>query len=208
MKKYDVKYQWKEEKFFQRMHLDTESSLNRKIRNQISNLKQIAEQTMNIQTRYLEEDKQWHTGIREVDLCEKKIICLVYASENTIDILNEIEEKGDYLEGFIFHELINDMLFYAADQLYDFLIKQYKKKGIFLTRQFFPGENGISLDLQQSLLYRMKKESKLPVEINSHYMLIPEKAMLYVVGADEKNLEITWKHTCKMCDREHCYFRQ
>lgn len=207
MKQYDVRYQLDENRFFQKMHLNGNDSLNRQIRAVVSGLKQIAERTIDIQAWYLEENREWHTGVDEVDNCENKIICLLYIAQKDADILEEKERQGEYLEEYILHEMINDMLFYASAQLYGYLEKRYREKGCYLTRQFFPGENGVPLELQKSLLDRMKKEGELEIEVNSHDMLVPEKALLYVLGADEKNKTIKWKHDCSMCDKIDCYLR-
>lgn len=208
MKKFGAKYVLDTERMYRRLHIDGDSFSDECSREIIQSLKKIAEANMDINVWYLDGNREFKTGMEAVDSCEKQIVCLVYASQKIMDILEEMSAKGDYLESYLFNDLTNDMIFNASNQLNEYLAKSFKEKGMFLTRKYFPGEGDVPLKLQKNLFDLMKKERNFDLDMNSSYMLIPEKSMMYAFGADKNNEEVPWQHDCSLCSREDCFFRE
>ncbi len=208
MKSFHAKYELNMERMCKRLHIDGDSFSDECSRKIIPDLKKIAETNMDINVWYMEGNGDFRTGMEEVDACEKQIVCLVYSSQKIMDILEEMSAKGDYLELYLLNDLTNDMLFNASNQLNEYLAKGFKEEGLFLTRKFFPGEGDVPLELQKNLFDLLKKERDFDLDINSSYMLIPEKSMMYAFGADKNNEEVPWQHDCGLCSREDCFFRE
>lgn len=207
MNRYREKIKIDEEQLYGRLHIDGDSPADRLARKLLPELKQMAEENMNLQMCYLTGKKAFETGIARADACEEQIICLVYGQGNPEKILEEMYRQEKYLEAWLFDALLNLYVFQGAEQLTAKIESLYEQKGFFLTECLTPGDGEIPLKRQKNLLFLMKKEENLPVEINDGYMLKPEKSLLFAFGA-KKNMERQKNiHHCQQCHRKDCLFR-
>lgn len=208
MNRYREKIKIDEEQLYGRLHIDGDSPADRLARKLLPELKQMAEENMNLQMCYLTGKKAFETGIARADVCEEQIICLVYSDETIAMILEEMYKKEEYLEAWLFDSLLNLFLFRGAEQLTAQIEKMYEQKGFFLTEPLFPGDGEIPLLLQKNLLSLLKKEEYIPVEINDGYMLKPEKSLLFAFGAKKSMERQRNLHRCQQCRRKDCLFRE
>jgi hypothetical protein len=73
---------------------------------------------------------------------------------------------------------------------------------------FFPGDGAIDLAWQSVFLTALKTQEDIPVTVNDHDVLCPEKSILYVFGAGRQVEPCDIRHDCRRCPRETCYFRK
>lgn len=208
MKHIPVKYKWNEKELYRQLHVEGDSFADRNARKLIAQLKNTVMEEMELQAGYVEGAPELKTGIPELDQCEKKIICLVYASEKVTKLLSEMMRKEELLEAYLFDAITTTMLFQAEDQLDKYVANTFRKQGLCFIQKYFPGESGIPLQLQKLFLSVIKQGENLAVQVNKSGMLIPEKAMLYAVGLDRKGSGRSWKHSCNQCSRKDCIFRK
>ena len=138
MNRYREKIKIDEEQLYGRLHIDGDSTADRLARKLLPELKQMAEENMNLQMCYLTGKKAFETGIARADVCEEQIICLVYSDETVVMILEEMYKKEEYLEAWLFDSLLNLFLFRGAEQLTAQIEKMYEQKGFFLDRTPVP----------------------------------------------------------------------
>lgn len=198
-------YQLNIPRLCKRLHIDGDGPVDIASREMLPGLEALAKENMGLSLWYREG--HFVTGIPEVDDCEMQIVCLVSSSRKLEELLGQMAQRGDYLEGYLLNDLSNELLFQASNQLNRHLSEKYEAEGRFLTEKIFPGQGGVPLNRQDTLLRIMKEKEALPVEINDSFMLLPEKSMLYAFGADAKNEKRPWEHDCSWCDRVDCMFR-
>lgn len=147
-------------------------------------------------------------GVPEVDDCAYQVVCLSSCSEEITAAIGQLLERGDYLEGYILNDLVNEILFSGSDQMNRRIAAELADADCRLTRQFAPGEGEMELSCQADLLAHFREDPALDhVHLTDSYMLIPEKSMLYLYGADRKNPERSVEHNCSTCPNTRCFFR-
>lgn len=202
----DTIFKLNEERLYQRLRINEYRENDLYVKRRISDLVQIAEKDTELKAYYY-IDNNMKTGIQMVDQCQNKVICLCYISQKILNVMVKMTEKEEYLEAYLLNEILNEVLFCACDQMNEEIFIKMKKKGMFLTRQIAPGDNGISLKMQKTLYDLFPKELDYGVKINESCVLIPEKTLLYAFGADKNNPEICVKHDCKYCKNKECNFK-
>ncbi len=94
-----------------------------------------------------------------------------------------ISWRGDFLEGYILNDLANEVLFNASNAMNRRLYNEFKAQGYHLSTRLTPGENHLSMEYQAQFLSLLTQGEPFPATLTEHYMLQPEKAMLYAYGA-------------------------
>ncbi len=143
----------------------------------------------------------------ELAQCEKLVLCFATLGPGISEAIGLYFESKDYLEGYLLDHLGNEMLFSASEEMNRIIEAEVGKQGYNLTIPFSPGEGLLNLEYQGLFLEEMKRQGEIPVRINDHYMLNPEKSILYVFGADPNIPHCDIRHDCSRCTREKCYFR-
>ena len=147
-------------------------------------------------------------GVEEVDGAQLQVACLSSCSEEILDVITDMIERGDYLEGYILNDLSNEVLFNASNQMNREIAAKVGERGCRLSRRYSPGEGGVDLCYQQPLLEVFRGEPRLQhVRLTDTFMLEPEKSMLYVFGADPSYPERSVEHDCSQCPNTTCFFR-
>lgn len=192
---------------YKRLHADGQGEEDRRIRERASVLWEEAKGKMNLSACYRMGGHAFSTGIAAADACQMQIVCLVYVSDGGENVIGR-EEEPDILDMYLLDVIGSEMLFRASEQLNAYLWRTFCEKGLFLTAPYFPGDDGIPLEVQKGLLEIIKQEEEVEVEIGSGMMLTPEKALLYVFGADRNNKRYVRGHHCRQCGRKDCSFRK
>ena len=192
---------------YKRLHADGQGEEDRRIRERASVLWEEAKGKMNLSACYRMGGHAFSTGIAAADACQMQIVCLVYVSDGGENVIGR-EEEPDILDMYLLDVIGSEMLFRASEQLNAYLWRTFCEKRLFLTAPYFPGDDGIPLEVQKGLLEIIKQEEEVEVEIGSGMMLTPEKALLYVFGADRNNKRYVRGHHCRQCGRKDCSFRK
>jgi hypothetical protein len=75
------------------------------------------------------------------------------------------------------------------------------------TSRYSPGEGSLGLEYQALILNELRRLGEIPADLNDHYMISPEKSILYLIGAGKDICGGSIRHDCRRCDRLTCYFR-
>ena len=144
----------------------------------------------------------------EMDSCDLLAVCLAGCTDRIVNKVSAMMDEGEYLEGYILNDLANEILFNASDDMNCQLYEELRQQGYRLTSRFTPGENHLALEHQRTFLAILKeKKPDLPVTLTEHYMLQPEKAMLYAYGGGKHLPERSITHDCAHCSNINCFYR-
>ena len=144
----------------------------------------------------------------EMDSCDLLAVCLAGCTDRIVNKVSAMMDEGEYLEGYILNDLANEILFNASDDMNCQLYEELRQQGYRLTSRFTPGENHLALEHQRTFLAILKeKKPDLPVTLTEHYMLQPEKAMLYAYGGGKHLPERSITHDCANCSNINCFYR-
>lgn len=171
-------------------------------------LEEIARQEMELLCGYTVIPNTLELGSPELDSCELLAVCLAGCTDRIVTRINRMMDEGDFLEGYILNDLANDILFNASDDMNCQLYEEMKARGYHLSSRFTPGENHLALEHQVTFLEILKREEPgLPVELTPHFMLQPEKAMLYAYGGGKNLPDRSVTHDCSVCSNVNCFYR-
>lgn len=150
-------------------------------------------------------------NIEELYGFEKYVICLVFSEDEISEISNEMMSAGEYLKGYLLHEIATDVIFTASDALNKEVGIEASQIGYGICGTYAPGDGKIDLKMQGALLAELEKEAKLNVYLNDEYILIPEKSLLYVLGL--KLMQNTGSaaeeySACGKCCNLYCEYRK
>lgn len=88
------------------------------------------------------------------------------------------------------------------------LYNELKAQGYHLGTRLTPGENHLSMEYQAQFLSLLTQGEPFPAALTEHYMLQPEKAMLYAYGAGTGLPDHSIDHDCSKCPNVSCYMRR
>lgn len=121
----------------------------------------------------------------------------------------ELLAKGDYLEGYMLSEGINERIFQASEEVSRRAAREMARRGCGLSRRYSPGEGTLDLSCQKTLLEAFGDVPEVRgITLTPGLMLRPERSMLYVFGADPDYPRRSVEHDCGMCPREGCLYRR
>lgn len=139
--------------------------------------------------------------------CSHLVCCFVGLGPGLNKAIDTYFQQGDYLEGFLLDHLGNEILFNASNDMNALIAQRLYNLGMKHTCRFSPGEGEMGLKYQTFIMEALQKVGTVPAKLNDHFMLIPEKSILYVIGAGTEIANGSLKHDCDLCDRLTCYFR-
>ncbi|WP_294548959.1 hypothetical protein [uncultured Pseudoflavonifractor sp.] len=204
----DVTPKYDRERIFRRLHIEPDTNAYQYAQSVFPSLAEIARQQLCMTHCYSVDENEPPVGVPEVDRCKYRITCLSTCSENITREISQMLAQGDFLEGYILNDLVNELLFNASDQMNRQISAAMEEKGCHLTQRFSPGERELGLEYQSSLLSAFHNIPAVShVRLTESYMLYPEKSMLYLFGADRSNPEISVEHDCGKCSNTSCFFR-
>lgn len=115
----------------------------------------------------------------ELSSCDMLAVCYCGATQKIVDCVDDLMAKSDFLEGYILNDLANEVLFNASNAMNRRLYNEFKAQG-----------------------------EPFPATLTEHYMLQPEKAMLYAYGAGTGLPDRSIDHDCSKCPNLSCYMRR
>lgn len=141
-----------------------------------------------------------------LDNCKKWIVCLVSCPDQIFEVIQNKMDNDEFLEGYLINDLSNEILFNASLQMNRQISDEMKKENLTLTHRFSPGEPPFDLVNQKKLLGLLQEKIDVPISLTSHYMLRPEKSMLYLFGADCGIDAGSIEHNCATCSMRNCTY--
>ncbi len=149
-------------------------------------------------------------NVEEINGFEKYAICLVSSDDKISEISNEMMSSGEYLKGYLLHEIATDVIFAASDALNKEMETEAAKMGYRICGNYAPGDGKIDLAMHGVLLDKLKREAEIKVYVSSEHILIPGKSLLYVLGLkqmqDTDGLEEYC--ACGQCGNSDCDYRK
>ena len=144
----------------------------------------------------------------ELSSCDMLAVCYCGATQKIVDCVDDLMAKSDFLEGYILNDLANEVLFNASNAMNHRLYNEFKAQGYHLSTRLTPGENHLSMEYQAQFLSLLTQGEPFPATLTEHYMLQPEKAMLYAYGAGTGLPDRSIDHDCSKCPNLSCYMRR
>ena len=206
---FDAEVTYSKENIFKRLRIEKGTQVYDYSDSVFPRLEKIVKNDLEMVQCYTILDKTLPMNVAEVDNSSRQVICLSSCSDKIMGQIQKLIDAGDLLEGYLLNDLVNDILFRGSDQMNRHIAGEVKRFGFRLSHKFSPGENDIPLSFQEYLLSQFREDKKLDyIHLTNSYMLIPEKSMLYINGADPGNPEISVEHDCSQCSNTTCFFRQ
>jgi len=143
--------------------------------------------TAEISFKELKESANW----------SKYVLCFVSSKDEINSYVNDMISSGDYLKGYLLNEIATDVIFNASDELNKIIKKEVSMLGYKLTKMYAPGDDLLDLKHQQTILDALKKHVLIDAYLTESYMIIPQKSMLYLFGAEKCNDLHSYKSTAK-----------
>ncbi len=192
---------------YRRLHIKDGTTAYDYTENVFETLCDIAKNTMEISNLYCIKDNNFSFGVEELDKCEKIVFCYSSAANSIIDAIESFMEKDEYLESYILNDLSNEIIFNGSREMNNEIYNLTKSMGYNLTGRYSPGENEMSLELQEKVLKIFKDEFDVNAHLTENYMLYPEKSMLYFFGMDKNIPDVSIEHDCTKCQNISCFYR-
>ena len=144
----------------------------------------------------------------ELSSCDMLAVCYCGATQKDRRLRGRSHGEAVFLEGLDFNDLANEVLFNASNAMNRRLYNEFKAQGYHLSTRLTPGENHLSMGYQAQFLSLLTQGEPFPATLTEHYMLQPEKAMLYAYGAGTGLPDRSIDHDCSKCPNLSCYMRR
>ncbi len=136
--------------------------------------------------------------IVELDTCAKKAYCYVNIGSQVVEILKGYFETKQYMLGYLLNEMLGETIMQVSSQLRK-EIKETLLEGENLTVRYSPGEKGFPLENQKKIYEKLQLKTELSGELNDSYMIVPDKAMMFVYGIGRHLPVNEVDHECTRC---------
>lgn len=197
------------ERLFHRLRLRSETAAWEQARQALESVAGLLEQQMHLVSGYAVCRQPMCLGVQELDGAAWRVVCLCSCSEAVGAMAGELLAKGDYLEGYMLSEGINERIFQASEEVSRRAAREMARRGCGLSRRYSPGEGTLDLSCQKTLLEAFGDVPEVRgITLTPGLMLRPERSMLYVFGADPDYPRRSVEHDCVMCPREGCLYRR
>ncbi len=204
----NVTVQYSRSRIYRRLHIEKDTPVFDYSEQVFPDLVKAMEEHLHMENCYSILPRGLSIGVEEVDGAQLQVACLSSCSGEILDVITDMIDRGDYLEGYLLNDLSNEVLFNASNQMNLEIAARLKERGCRLSRRYSPGEGGVDLQYQRPLLEAFRGEPRLAhVRLTETFMLEPEKSMLYVFGADPSYPERSVEHDCSQCPNTTCFFR-
>ena len=204
----NVTVQYSRSRIYRRLHIEPDTPVFDYAEGAFPSLVEAMEEHLHMENCYSIFPRSLSIGVEDVDDAQLQVACISSCSEEILDVIMDMMDRGDYLEGYILNDLSNEVLFNASNQMNREIAAKVAARGCRLSRRYSPGEGGVELGCQRPLLDAFRGEPRLAhVRLTESFMLEPEKSMLYVFGADPSFPERSVEHDCSQCPNTTCFFR-
>lgn len=136
--------------------------------------------------------------ISELDACKKKAVCYVNIGSRVVKILQDYFSKRQYMLGYLLNEMLGETIMQIAGQLRMAVCEQLDPAEN-MTVRYSPGEKGFPLENQAKLFGKLQSKTQIRGSLNEAYMIVPDKAMLFVYGIGDHLPENNVDHVCTRC---------
>lgn len=197
------------DRIFSRLKLREDENVNRYCEEVFPQLVETMRENLELLLAYTVTDNDLNIASPELGNCDLLVVCYCGATQKIVDCIeNLMDVRCDFLEGYILNDLANEVLFNASNAMNRRIYTEMKAKGYHLTSRMTPGENHLGMEYQAQLLSLLTQGEPFPVTLTEHFMLRPEKAMLYAYGAGTTIPDTSVDHDCSKCPNLSCYMRR
>lgn len=193
---------------FKRMRIDSNSPTYKSISETFNKQVKIIENIVEFESVYLIKENNSTFNIKNIDECEKIAYCFTSIGKEIVNKINEYFFNNDYLEGYLLNELADELVMSSSRQMYQSIKKLVKKDDYNLTKRYSPGECGLDIKFQATVMNELKSETKINAHLTESYMIVPEKSTLFIYGIDKNIPESVIDHDCSQCTREDCPYKK
>lgn len=194
----NLEVQINKERIYKNLHL-VENTISYKCADDaFLELSQIIRDNMKLTCVYNIVDNIFDFPFKEIESYtswKKYVFCFISSKDNINNIVNDMMSVGDYLRGYLLNEIATDVIFNASNEMNIIIKREVFKLGYKLTKRYAPGDGVLDLIHQQTILDALKKEVHIDAYLTKSYMIVPEKSMLYLFGAENIGKEIK-AHPC------------
>lgn len=155
-------------------------------------------ETVEVDAVCLIEEESLLFGIEELDACMKKAICYVNIGSEVVENLKSYFSNRQYMLGYLLNEMLGETIMQIAGQL-RMAVREKLNPGENMTVRYSPGEKGFPLENQVKLFERLQNRTMIKGTLNEAFMIVPDKAMLFVYGIGDHLPENDVDHVCTRC---------
>lgn len=203
----NTEFIYDKDRIFRQLHLKEEENATKYIHQAFPRLIQATKDNLEITTCYSIQDNEPSFLLPKIDCCKHLVVCFCSCSSKIDLYIQELLESDEFLDGFLINHISNEVFFNASNQMNTQLEQAINQLGLKLTKRHSPGEDNIDMKHQQTLLGLIKEETGIKASLTEHFMIEPEKSMLYYFGADSEIESFSTKHDCKTCHSTNCPHR-
>lgn len=197
------------ERLFQRLRLRPGTAAWEQARQALEPVAGLIERHLHLVSGYAVSSRPMRLGVRELDGAAWRVVCLCSCSEAVGTMAGDMLARGDYLEGYMLSEGINEILFQASDEVSRRAAGAMARRGCGLSRRWSPGDGELELRHQMTLLEAFGQAPEVRgVTLTQGFMLRPERSLLSVYGADPGYPQRDPGRGCGGCSREDCPYRR
>ncbi len=197
------------DRIFKKLRFNDESEAYKNADRIFDELSGLAQDNIRLTSFYKLTDSE-ELNIEELYGLEKYVICLVSSDDKISEISNEMMSSGEYLKGYLLHEIATDAIFTASDALNKEVETEAAKIGCIICGHYAPGDGKIDLAMQGVLLDKLKRVAEINVHVNNEHILIPGKSLLYVLGLKQMQGTdgLEEYYACGQCGHLDCDYRK
>nr|WP_312579498.1 hypothetical protein [Sedimentibacter sp.] len=204
----DIEYTIDKIKIFKRLHIEENTETYKNADSYFIGLYNIVRKNMKITALYTIVDS-FNLEYKELDRFEKYVLCFISAKDDLSNISNNMMSSGEYLKGYLINEMATDVIFNVSNKMNSIIREQTKKLGCELSKRFAPGDDGLQLKHQKTILEYLKKEVDIDASLSEEYMIIPGISLLYLYGLDKCTLNHSLSSDkCVSCSNLNCEYRE
>lgn len=200
--------EYEKARIFTRLKLNADENVRTYAEEIFPRLVQLLHENMELLLAYNIVDNDLTVSSPELINCELLAVCYCGATQKIVDCIDALMDAGDFLEGYILNDLANEVLFNASNAMNRRMYGELKAQGYHLGTRMTPGENHLNMEYQAQFLSLLTQGEPFPVTLTEHYMLQPEKAMLYGYGVGTALPDRSVDHDCSKCPNISCYMRR
>ena len=146
----NVTVQYSRSRIYRRLHIEPDTPVFDYAEGAFPSLVEAMEAHLHMENCYSIFPRSLSIGAEDVDNARLQVACISSCSEEILDVIMDMMDRGDYLEGYILNDLSNEVLFNASNQMNREIAAKVAARGCRLSRRYSPGEGGVDLsDLRE-----------------------------------------------------------
>ncbi len=178
----EPRFEYRQDRFLRRLHLDEGSGQNKNIRKKIGPMVARASSLVRLHGLVRLGRQDFETGIRQADRMEGQAIFLCWAGREAVEEIERLSAQDKLMEAYLLDQLVNDSLFYASVALEEAADRLLRGQGLQICQVFYPEDSCPDSTLSARLLDLVKEEKDVEVTLNQAGLFQPPKTICYVAG--------------------------